>query len=301
MFPQLHGLIAAPHTPFTACGDVGFDILPGQIDVLSRQGLSGVFVNGTTGEGLSLTTSERQKILARWTELAPPELKVIAHVGHHSIRDAIELARHASASGAYGISTMGPSFLKPGSADALVEFCAPIAAAAPELAFYYYHIPSLSGVNLPMIDFLAAAEGAIPNLAGIKFTHGDLFDYQRCRAYHGGRYDILWGLDEALLGALAVGATGAVGSTYNYAAPIYLKMIEAFDRGDLEAARRCSRSAVRLVEILLKFGVLASGKAIMSLHGVDCGTPRPPVSPLTPDGRAQLLRDIEALGIIPTN
>ena len=192
-----------------------------------------------------------------------------------------------------------PSFLKPPGATELAEFCAGIAAAAPQLAFYYYHIPSLSGVNLSMVEFLDAAKDRIPNLAGIKFTHGDLYEYQLCRAAHGGRFDILWGLDEALLGAIAVGAKGAVGSTYNYAAPIYLDMIEAFDRADLETARACSLKAVRLVEILIKFGVLASGKAIMSLHGVDCGPPCPPLAALTPGKRAQLLSEIEALSIIP--
>ena len=108
-FPPIIGLIAAPHTPFTDELDVNFGMLPQQIDALSKQGLAGVFVNGTTGEGLSLTSNERQQILSRWTELAPTGLKVIAHVGHHSAREAKELARHAAASGAYAISTMGPS------------------------------------------------------------------------------------------------------------------------------------------------------------------------------------------------
>lgn len=300
-FAPIRGLIAAPHTPFTPDGDVDFERIPDQIRILSKQGLAGVFVNGTTGEGLSLTSAERQSILELWTGLAPARLKVIVHVGHHSQREAAALAEHAAAHGAYGISAMGPSFLKPPGAYELAEFCHAIAAAAPQLAFYYYHIPSLSGVNLPMVDFLSAAKDRIPNLAGIKFTHGDLFEYQRCRAADDGSFDILWGLDEALLGALAVGASGAVGSTYNYAAPTYLRMIEAFNRGDHETARRCSLDAVRLVEVLIKFGVLASGKAIMSMHGVDCGPPRSPLAPLTADERAQLLREIVALEIISTD
>lgn len=296
-FPPITGLIAAPHTPFTASGAVDFEMIPRQIDALSGQRLSGVFVNGTTGEGLSLTSSERQAILELWTARAPANLKVIAHVGHHSVIEATGLASHAATCGAYGISTMGPSFLKPGSAAALVEFCQPIAAAAADLPFYYYHIPSLSGVTLSMPEFLELAAGAIPNLAGIKFTHSDLFEYQRCRAFRDGQFDLLWGNDESLLGALAVGATGAVGSTYNYAAPLYLRLIEAFNRGDLDTARACSLRAVRLVEVLLRFGVLASGKAIMSLLGADCGPPRPPLTALTPADKAALLEEITALGL----
>lgn len=297
-FQHITGLIAAPHTPFTAAGSVDFDMIPRQIKVLGRQGLSGVFVNGTTGEGLSLTSAERQKILELWTAQAPENLKVIAHVGHHSVREATALASHAAANGAYGLSTMGPSFLKPGSATELVDFCEPIAAAAPEIAFYYYHIPSLSGVTVSMPEFLDLGGQAMPNLAGIKYTHGDLFEYQRCRAIDNGRFDMLWGVDEILLAALAVGAVGAVGSTYNYAAPLYLRMIDSFKSGDLETARACSLKAVRLVEVLLQYGVLAAGKAIMSLHAADCGPPRPPLSAITPERKVELLTAIEALKII---
>ena len=296
-FPHVTGLIAAPHTPLTTEGAVDFDVLPRQIDALSKQGLSGVFVNGTTGEGLSLASSERKQILGRWMELAPSTLRIIAHVGHHSIAEATELARHAASSGVYGISTMGPSFFKPACAEQLVDFCKPIAAAAPEVAFYYYHIPSMSGVTVPMPEFLKLAASEIPNLAGIKYTHSDLFEFQQCRAAQDGKFDILWGVDEALLGALAVGATGAVGSTYNYAAPIYLRMIEAFGRGDLPTARECSLSSVQLVELLIKYGVLAAGKALMSLHGADCGPPRPPLAPLSAEDKQSLLKEASALGI----
>ena len=109
---------------------------------------------------------------------------------------------------------------------------------------------------------------------------------------------LLWGVDEALLGALAVGAVGAVGSTYNYSAPLYLKMMDAFAGGDLATARDCSLQSVRLVELLIKFGVLPSGKALMSFHGADCGPPRPPLSALSPDKKTELLAAVSDLGVI---
>ena len=299
-FPHIEGLIAAPHTPFAADGSVEYETVIRQVGFLSTQGLSGVFVNGTTGEGLSLTSAERRRILETWIEHAPEDLRVIAHVGHHSVREAAALASHAAATGAYGISTMGPSFLKPASTTDLVRFCKPIADTAGDLPFYYYHIPGLSGVNVPMPEFLELGARSIGNLAGIKYTHGDLFEYQRCRAVCDGMFDMLWGVDEILLGALAVGAVGAVGSTYNYAAPIYLEMIERFAAGDLDTARSRSREAVRLVETLIEFDVLAAGKTIMSLHGIDCGSPRPPVVPLSAQCRDDLLSTITSLGLITT-
>lgn len=297
-FPHISGLIAAPHTPLDSNGEVDERGIDFQIAALAAQGLAGVFVNGTTGEGLSLTSAERRSILEKWCGQAPADLKVIAHVGHHSVADACALSRHAADAGVYGVAVTAPSFLKPETVGDLVDFCAPIAAAAPELPFYYYHFPSLTGVDLPMRKFLEEAGARIPNLAGIKFTHMDLFGFQQCRMVDGGRYDILWGVDEALLGALAVGAIGAVGSTYNYASAIYLQMMEAFAAGEIEEARRCSQASVALVEILVEYGVLASGKALMSLHGVDCGPPRPPVAALSAAGRAELLARVEALGVI---
>jgi len=297
-FSHITGLIAAPHTPLDSEGEVDEAGLDLQIEALAAQGLAGVFVNGTTGEGLSLTSAERRSIVEKWCGQAPADLKVIVHVGHHSVSEASALSRHAAEAGAYGVATTAPSFVKPETIGDLVDFCAPIAAAAPELPFYYYHFPGLTGVNLPMRKFLEEGGGRIPNLAGIKYTHMDLFGYQQCRIVDGGRFDILWGVDEALLGALAVGAVGAVGSTYNYASAIYLKMMEAFAAGDMQEARRCSQASVALVEILLEYGVLASGKALMSLHGIDCGPPRPPVAALTTAGRAEMLARVEALGVI---
>ena len=173
-----------------------------------------------------------------------------------------------------------------------------IAAAAASLPFYYYHSPGMTGVALSPADFLAHAVPRIPNLAGIKFNDGNLFEYQRCLNFDNGHFDIPFGVDEALIGGLAAGAVGAVGSTYNYAAPIYLEMIEAFQRGDLRAAQACSRKAVEIVELLIEFGGIAAGKAFMALHGIDCGHPRPPLSPLSALERSRLLAAVERLGII---
>jgi len=300
VFPHITGLIAAPHTPINEAAAVCFETMNRQIAALSAQGLSGVFLNGTTGEGLSLPDKTRQDILTHWQKFAPPELPVIAHVGHHSQEVAVMLARHAGGIGACGTAVMAPSFLKPGSIEDLVSFCRPIAAAAPDIPFYFYHIPSLSGVNLSMRDFLEVAADRIPNLAGIKFTHGDLMEYQRCQNFENGRFDILWGVDEWLLGALAIGAKGAVGSTYNYAASIYHEMIAAFERHDLDTARSCANRSVKLVELLIEYGVLASGKALMALHGADCGAPLPPLRPLTPDKKAELLEAAAKLNFVET-
>ena len=116
-----------------------------------------------------------------------------------------------------------------GESSTLVASMAQIASAAPELPFYYYEIPTMTGLSLSPSEFLAQAAECIPNLAGIKFTSSNLMEYQLCRASHAheGRFDIPFGSDERLLAALALGATGGGGQLLQ------------FRRADLPARDRC--------------------------------------------------------------
>lgn len=279
-------------------GEVQLDLIAKQADALIRQGVQGVYICGTTGEGMLLTSDERRAVAEKWVAAAGSDLRVIVHVGHTSLREAQALAAHSEEIGAWASSAVAPSYFKPDSVASLVDCMAQIAAAAPTLPFYFYHSPGLTGVDLSPLSFLAEADGRIPNLAGIKFNDGNLFEYQRCLAFRDGHYDIPFGVDEALLGGLAVGAKGAVGSTYNYAAGIYLEMIDAFAAGDLLTARARAADSVNLVEMLLRYGVLAAGKALMGLHGADCGPPRKPLAPLTEQNKTALLAEAEASGWI---
>lgn len=290
---NLQGLISAPHTPMHDDGSLNLDAVQRQADWLSRSGVVGVFLGGTTGEWSSMTTSERARLQSAWGQLETP-LKRIAHVGHNCQQDAIDLATHAARAGLDAISAVAPSFLKPGSAKCLAEFFAPIAEAAPHIPFYVYHIPGLSGVNIPPMQQIEACAKTIPTFAGVKFTDPDVHAFARCQAAYGRDYELMWGVDELLLAALPYGAVSAVGSTYNYAAPLYNDMIEAHTRGDHERARRQSERVVAMVDLLIEYGVLAAGKALMSLRGVDCGPVRSPAKPLSEERRLQLFDRVVA-------
>ncbi len=275
---KTEGLIAATFTPFAADGSVNVGVVPSYAEHLRAQGVAGVFVNGTTGEGLSLSLAERETLAEAWKAKAKG-LKVFVHVGHNALPDARQLAAHAESIGADAIATVAPSFFKPGL-DALVEWCAAVASAAPHTPFYLYHMPSMSGVNVSMAAFLRRAAPRIPTLAGIKFTYENLMDYMEALRLDGGRFDVLFGRDEILLAALALGARGAVGSTYNYAAAPYLETMRAFAAGDLAAARDAQARAQALVDILVESGDgIVCGKAMMPLlAGIDCGPVRSPLA-----------------------
>jgi N-acetylneuraminate lyase len=296
MKPRLNGLIAAPFTPFLPDGGLNLSVIQQQADSLAANGVTGAFICGTTGEGLSLTTAERMQVAERWVAAAARRLKVIVHVGHNSLGDSQELAGHAEQVGADAFATMGPTFFLPAGAEQLADFCARMAKAAPSLPFYYYHLPAMTGVNMPMIEFLKCASQGIPNFAGVKFTDEDLMSYSQCLNFEDGRFDILFGRDEILLAALALGAIGAVGSTYNYMAPLYHQLRAAFERGDLETARRHQFTAMHIITVMNRHGGLPAGKAMMGMVGIDCGPVRPPLRNLSPGELEALRRELQQTG-----
>lgn len=284
--PTTQGLIAAPPTGFQAEGRIDLAVVTPLAEHLHRQGVSGVFVNGTTGEGLSLNVEERQQLAAEWRRVVPPSMKLIVHVGHNSLTEARCLAEHAQTIGADAIGALYPGFFQPAALDPLIDWCAAIAAGAPELPFYYYHMPSMTGIRLSVASFLAAAADRIPTLAGAKFTYEALADYTEALRMDGGRFDVLWGRDEMLLGALASGAKGCVGSNYNVAAPLFLRLVDAFHRGDFAAARDLQAEAISIIRELEATGnFFAALKAMLRDQGIpiSCRV-RPPLQNLEPIG-----------------
>ncbi len=297
MITKFQGLVAATHTPFDAEGRLNLDAVGIQAAHLTRNRVSAVFIGGTTGEGHSLTIEERCALTEEWvTVTGGSSLKVIAHVGANCLHDARRLAEQAQQLGVSAIAALAPSYYKLRTLELLVECCRTIAASAPSLPFYYYDIPVLSGIDLPMPEFLDAAVQRIPTLAGIKFSNLDLIAFQRCLRSHDGRFDILWGTDECLLAALAFGGQGGVGSSYNFAARIYLRLIDAFKRGDLDAARQEQYRSVRLVQLLSEFDYMAAAKALMEMLGVPVGPPRLPNVSLGPDRQRELRTRFERMG-----
>jgi N-acetylneuraminate lyase len=292
----LIGLVVAAHTPFSAQGDLRLDVVEAQAAHYLMHGIKTVFIAGSTGESHSLAGDERRQLTARWMEVTRGTgLEVIVHVGSNCLVSARALAAHAQQLGARAIAALAPSYFKPRTVTDLVDCCAGIAAGAPELPFYYYDIPSMTGVSLSMPEFLAQGRERIPNLTGIKWTNADLYSYQLCQHVSGG-FDLPWGNDEYLMAALALGATGAVGSTYGFAAPIYHRLWQAWTAGDLATARQEQFRSVQLVRLLAGYGYMGAAKATMQMLGVEVGPARLPNANLTPEQTAKLRGELAALG-----
>lgn len=296
-FKKIEGLIAAPFTPMKGDGSLNTGLIPDYATKLKNDRLSGVFICGTTGEGMLMTSDERKEVAEKWIAEQTENFKVIVHVGSTSSKQSYELARHAQETGAYAVGCMGPVFLSPSTVEDLVDFCAEVASGARDLPFYYYHIPSVSGVSLSMVDFLQKAAPVIPNLAGIKFTHTNFMEMQQCLHLQNGKWDILSGFDEMLLAGLAFGAKGAVGSTFNFMAPLYEQIISDFNTGNITAARKNQYKSVKIIEILVKYhGAIVSGKTWMKSVGIDCGKCRFPLKNMTESEHESFIKEMEAAG-----
>lgn len=282
-------------------GSIRLEIIERLVERFVALGLSGVFVCGTTGEGLALTLEERRQVAERWIQAAADRLRVIVHVGHTSFREAKGLAEAAREAGAHAVACLPPVYYRPADVESLIEFLRPVARGAGDLPFYYYHIPMMSGVDLPMRELLEQGSERISNLRGVKYSHTDLMDYRQCVELDGGRFDVLFSRDELLLAGLALGARAGVGSTYNYSAPIYQKLLEAFRSGDLEQARACADLGIAVLRIVNECGgVVAAGKALMGLLGFECGPPRPPLRRLGRDEVRKLETRLEEDGLLET-
>ena len=294
---KIKGLIDAPFTPFYENGEVNYEPIESYARLLKNNGLQGVFINGSSGEGYLLTETEWMKLAEKWMAVAPQGFKVIVHVGSTCVKTSRRLAAHAQEIGAWGTGAMATPFPKIGRIEELVNYCEEIACGAPELPFYYYHIPAFNNAYLPMLDFLKAVDGRIPNFAGIKYTYESLYEYNQCRLYKEGKFDMLHGQDETILPCLAMGgAQGGIGGTTNYNGRALVGILEAWAAGDIEKARELQNFSQAVINVICNYrGNIVGGKRIMKLIGLDLGKNRTPFRNMTEEEENAMKAELEAI------
>ena len=296
-FEKINGLLVAPFTPFNKNGTIDLNPIADYARMLRKNGLIGVFINGSSGEGYLLSQEERMRLAERWMAVVPNDFKVIVHVGATCVKESFLLARHAQEIGAYGIGAMASPFPKVGRVEELVQYCEEIASGAPQLPFYFYHIPVFNGAYLPMLDFLQAVDGRIPNFAGIKYTYESLYEFNQCLLYKNGRYDMLHGQDETLLPALAGSdVRGGISGTGNYVGSSLVAVMDAYKKGDIETARARQNFVQAVINVIARYrGNIVAGKRIMKLLGMDLGINRTPFRNMADAEEATMKKELEAI------
>lgn len=289
-------ILPAVYTPMHDDGSINYASIDALYQHSVKSGFNGIFLNGTTGECISLSKDERQQILDAWITQRKndtnKQLSIFAHVGSGNLYEAAELAEHAQSKDVEGIAMVPTFYFRPTSLDDLIDQCRYIASAASQTPFYFYNIPGLTGVNFPLPRFVEAAAKEIPTFAGLKNSFNNLIDYQQCLQLENNSHTMYWGTDELFMMVYAAGNRHYVGSTYNYMGSAYFQMLDAYHEGNMEKMLRLQTETMRIYKILNEYNSLIAGKAIMRHIGIDCGPVRRPLRRLSDQAESTLLEHL---------
>jgi N-acetylneuraminate lyase len=271
---KISGLIAAPFAPMDESGSLNYDQIPAYASMLQRNGIRGVFVNGTNGEGLEMHMDERMKMAESWVRYRRDNFSIIIHVGHSDLEASCALASHAQNIGADSIGIMMPVN---SSNMTLPELCNRLlvtASVVKDFPVYYYHMPPRTKLNFSVYEILKSIGNKIDNLAGVKFTDYNIMDFTLCKHLDNERFDMIYGRDEMLVNALSFGAKAGIGSTYNFLAPLYFAIMNAFNAGNIQRAVDLQYESMKIINAFAGMDnvhPVAAQKAIMKLVGINCG------------------------------
>lgn len=265
---QLHGILPALITTFDAAGNFNATSCERLLDRLYGANVHGVYVCGTTGEGMLQTVAQRKAVTECVLRNSPKDKQVVVHVGAACLSEAIELAQHAARHGATAISSLPPAgFFSFAEVTAYYRAL----AASSDLPLLIYFMPAGGGAitTLPQILELCT----LPNVAGLKFTDHDLYKLSLIKESGATVFN---GYDEVLCAGLLMGADGGIGSFYNLVPELFVKMYEQTQAGEWAEARATQQQINELITITLRFPMFGAIKAMLGWSGIDCGIVLPP-------------------------
>ena len=291
---QFRRIWSALITPTRADESVNYEALEEIVDRQIQDGAEGFYCCGSSGEGLLLTLEERKKVLEHTLKAADGRVPVISHVGTIRTADVIDLARHAMSAGALAVSMIPPYYYK-FSMDEIMGYYEDVIRAIPDVPAIVYNIPQFTGVEFSKDN--AGRLLANENIVGIKHTSTNLYSLERMGQAFPDKA-LINGFDEQLLGAMSMGACATIGTTVNLFAPLFHKVREAFQQGDMALAYRWQHAINLRVEATVKVGIFNAMKYGWTVRGVDCGFCRSPFRPLDHDGK-KAVEDLLAMPLEP--
>lgn len=289
------GVMPAMLTPFNDDGSIKKDTVKALMDYHYGCGVKGFYINGSTGEGPSLSLKTRLEMSETVMENNNGRGVIIEHVGAPCYNDAVELVKHADKVGVDAISSLAPNFYFSFTDDEIVDYYRSIASYTdkPLIVYVTAHIKSdvVKLVNRLM---------EIPSVIGLKYTLPDYFLMRKLCEVNGGDINIINGPDEMLICGLIMGAQGCIGSTYNVMPEWFVAEYDAAMKGDWETARQIQYKINRVIDVLLRYsenGAIKGVKAAMTCKGFDMGNAVYPSKVYTASELASLKAELSALGI----
>ncbi len=282
------GIWPALLTPATSSGDVNVPLLEQLVEHFVVKGVDGLYVGGSTGEGVFMSVPQRKQLAEVSLRTANGRIPIMIHVGSMAVSEAVELTQHAHKNGAAAVSSILPA--KYDSFDSLYTYYARIAQAVPDLPVWTYVLNDNRDVVELMRRLLE-----IPNIIGSKYTGSNMYEFRRIvELGNEDEWTVFSGMDEQCLYAAMMGAAGNIGSTLNFMPGVYREMRACFASGDLVRAQEWQLRANRITEMMIGFGFMGALFVAMNMLGFDCGEPRLPNLPLSAEQRQQLQQKLEA-------
>ena len=257
-----------------------------------QAGVHGFWVAGGTGESVLLDDEENMRIAEIAADQSRGRIENIMHVGAATTARAVKLAEHAAKSGVESICCVPPFFYRQ-SDEAIVEHYRAVGAAA-DLPLFVYNLPQSTGVEVTP-ELMRKIQDGVPQLKGLKHS---AVTFTNVRAFAKMGLHCLIGNSMLMLPALTIGATGCVDGPPNMAPELWVEIWNAYNDGDIARAEAAQDKASEVTGLVRQFGLHATAKAVISERlGIDCGDPRAPGQPLSPEQRAALMKRVEELGL----
>ena len=235
------------------------------VDYQLKNGVSGFYVGGNTGECAVLPNKTRKQMMDAVMEANNGRGKVIAHIGAGHIDDVYDLLDHANSLNVDAIASLPPSLQAYYGEDEILTYYRILAekSKAPVLAY-------VTSVNTGDILEFAKRIMTIDNVIGIKMSIPDYFTFGNIKTINGGDINLLNGPDETLICGLAEGADGAIGTSYNALPKLAVSLYNNFKAGKMDAALECQRKINAYINLFLEYNI-AFWKASMTFLGFDMG------------------------------
>lgn len=271
---EIGGLWPALLTPVDQDGAPEFTELEKIVQVCVDQRLDGLYILGSTGQGVLFNEKQRIAVTRKVTEIAGNRIPVIAQVGALNTRESVRLAQAAQEAGVYGISTVAPIYYQGGVNNALAHYRA--ISSSIDIPFFPYHVGNQSifgGDARYYIDQILT----LPNIEGMKLTTQNLYEISLMHILAGDDLRLFSGADELFCQGTLCGTVGAIGSFFNLWGEECKYVRRAFMAGNFELGSRFMLTFQEIINFVLPNIWTFFQKAMIMKHGVDIGIPNPPL------------------------
>jgi dihydrodipicolinate synthase/N-acetylneuraminate lyase len=275
-----HGVTPAMATPLTGDGlQVKLPAVDSLIEFLIAAGVKGLFVGGTTGEGILLERQQRQLLHEQAMKAIAGRVPALIHVGANTTAESVALAAHAHSIAADAIVAVTPTFY-PMHDSALAVYFHDLAMAAPGTPLLAYDIPhmAVNGVSPALLTRLAAE---LPSFAGIKTSNQDAQAIRRLVDAAPAGYIVLAGNERIALGSLSLGASGLISGLSTAVPEPFVRLTAAFFGGDMAEAQKQQRTINAMLDLIPSGARMGALKSLLCQRGIDVGPPVPPRPALT--------------------